>query len=92
MLAASTRLKREGEDQVNQGKRGITKRKINQERTRGKKVAETKIKKVYPRSSIARCIMDSPQMCMSCNQNGCTPTSMGGVALSCFMGKKRGSG
>jgi hypothetical protein len=31
--------------------------------------------------------MDSPQMCMSCNENGCTPTSMGGVALSCFMGK-----
>ncbi len=65
MLAASTRLKREGEDQVNQEKRGTTKGKINQERTRGKKVTETKIKNVYPRSSIARCTMDSPQMCMS---------------------------
>jgi hypothetical protein len=33
MLADSTRLKREGEDQVNQEKRGTKKRKINQERT-----------------------------------------------------------
>jgi hypothetical protein len=92
MLAASTRLKREGEGQVNQEKTGTTKRKKNQERTRGKKVTETKIKNVYPRSSIERCTMASPQMCMSCNENGCTPTSMGGVALSCFMGKKQGSG
>jgi hypothetical protein len=72
MWAASTKPKKKEKTKETKKKEEQQRDIKNQERTRGRKETETKIKNVYPRSSIARCTMDSPQMCMSCNENGYT--------------------